>query len=283
MTRPPALSATRTKEYLQCPLKFRYSVVDGIPQPPTVATVKGNVVHKALEDLFSVPPSSRTLATAQGMLPEVWRSTLQRSKETAELFSDSSTLAAAQADTEQLLENYFRMERPENLHPRGREQFVDARLDSGILLRGIIDRIDEAPDGALRVVDYKTGRAPSPRFLEEALFQMRFYALLLRQAWRLPRRMQLLYLRASDVLTLDPHDRDIAEFEGRIEGIWDRIERDATRTDFVPRTSRLCDWCAYQASCPAFGGTIPPPSEEGLARLLEIRQKSAGASPSLVT
>ena len=49
MSRPPALSASRAKEYQQCPLKFRYSVVDGLRQPPTEATVKGTVVHKVLE------------------------------------------------------------------------------------------------------------------------------------------------------------------------------------------------------------------------------------------
>ena len=61
-------------------------------------------------------------------------------------------------------------------------------------LLGFIDRVDRAPDGRLRVVDYKTGKAPSPRYVDEALFQMRFYALLLARTQVLPSRMQLGYL-----------------------------------------------------------------------------------------
>ena len=52
------------------------------------------------------------------------------------------------------------------------------------MLRGFVDRLDSRADGALRVVDYKTGRAPSPGFEQKAMFQMRFYALVL---WQLDR------------------------------------------------------------------------------------------------
>lgn len=274
MPRPPALSASRAKEYLQCPLKFRYSVVDAIPQPPTEATVKGNVVHKLLENLFALPSASRTETTAKGMLPAAWDAILRRDPAAAELFSTPEASRAGYADTESLLEGYFRMERPQNLAPKRREDFVETSLSSGLRLRGIIDRIDEAPDGALRVIDYKTGRAPSPRFIDDALFQMRFYALMLKYSWRLPRRMQLLYLRTENVLTLDPDSADIEAFESEVDQLWDRIESDARAESFSPRTSRLCDWCAYQDNCPAFGGTAPPPPEEGLERLLQIRQSA---------
>ena len=54
------------------------------------------------------------------------------------------------------------------LHPRGPAAARAGRaralrrdlLDSGLLLRGFIDRVDIAPTGAIRVVDYKTGRSP---------------------------------------------------------------------------------------------------------------------------
>ena len=59
--------------------------------------------------------------------------------------------------------------------------------------------------GEVRIVDYKTGKAPRPEYAEGALFQMKFYALVV---WRLkrvvPRRLQLVYLGSGDVLTYDP-------------------------------------------------------------------------------
>lgn len=272
MSRPPALSASRAKEYLQCPLKFRYSVVDSIPQPPTEATVKGNVVHRVLEKLFELPAASRTVTSAKGLLPAAWKTILGRDPLAAELFATPQVAAAGMADTETLIEGYFGMEHPQNLAPKRCEDFVEVSLASGLRLRGIVDRIDEAPDGALRVIDYKTGRAPSPRFINDALFQMRFYALMLKHSWRLPKRMQLLYLRTGSVLTLDPDPRDVEAFEGEVNELWSQIESDARAQSFLPRTSRLCDWCAYQKECPAFGGSVPAMPEEGLERLLAIRQ-----------
>ncbi len=272
--RPPALSASRAKDYLQCPLKFRYSTIDGIPQPPTEATFKGTVVHLVLERLFDLPAADRTPEQAQSLLPAAWADTMESEKGSEDLFPNANQENRAYESTKDLVANYFHLERPQNLHPRGREEFLDARLDNGILLRGIVDRIDQAPDGALRVVDYKTGKSPHPRFVNEALFQMRFYALLLQQAWQLPKRMQLLYLRDGQVLTLDPQAQDIERFALDVEDLWRDIEADALAGEFKPKTSRLCDWCAYQDICPAFGGTEPEIPEAGRARLLAVRQST---------
>jgi putative RecB family exonuclease len=49
---------------------------------------------------------------------------------------------------------------PRRLEPAERELYVETLLDSKLLLRGFIDRLDVAPTGEIRVVDYKTGRAP---------------------------------------------------------------------------------------------------------------------------
>src|SRR5450756_3227373 len=72
-------------------------------------------------------------------------------------------------------------------------------------LRGIVDRVDVAPDGAIRVVDYKTGRSPKPGFESGALFQMRFYALVLsRLRGRVPAMLQLVYLGDGTLLRHSP-------------------------------------------------------------------------------
>ncbi|MGM9213095.1 RecB family exonuclease, partial [Campylobacter jejuni] len=72
-------------------------------------------------------------------------------------------------------------------------------------LRGYVDRLDVAPTGELRVVDYKTGRSPSQLFEAKALFQMKFYALVL---WRtrgvVPRMLQLVYLGNSELVRYEP-------------------------------------------------------------------------------
>ena len=139
-----------------------------------------------------------------------------------------------------------------------------------------MDRLDVAPDGAMRVVDYKTGRSPGTRFMEEALFQMRFYALVL---WRLrgraPARLQLVYLKDGRVLTHDPRLAELERTETRLAHLWDEVEDCARTGSFRPRRSRLCDWCAFQAQCPLFGGTTPQVPDDGIARLLSARRAAA--------
>ena len=142
-----------------------------------------------------------------------------------------------------------------------------ALLDSGLRLRGYVDRLDEAPGGALRVVDYKTGRAPREGFEAKAMFQMRFYALVL---WRLrgevPRLLQLLYLGSGEVLRYEPDEADLRATERKVLALWDAIARATERGDWRPSPSKLCDWCDHQALCPAFGGTPPPfPAEAAAA------------------
>ena len=112
--------------------------------------------------------------------------------------------------------------------------------------------------------------------MEEALFQMRFYALVL---WRLrgraPARLQLVYLKDGRVLTHDPRLAELERTETRLAHLWDEVEDCARKGSFHPRRSRLCDWCAFQAQCPLFGGTTPQVPDDGIARLLTARRTAA--------
>ena len=132
-------------------------------------------------------------------------------------------------------------------------------LDGGLRLRGYVDRLDLAPSGDLRVVDYKTGSAPREAFEAKALFQMKFYALVL---WRtrgvVPRQLRLLYLRDREALSYAPDAEELRRFERTLHAIWAAISKARQSGDFRPSPSRLCAWCDHQALCPAFGGTPPP-------------------------
>ncbi|SKX04956.1 RecB family exonuclease [Mycobacteroides abscessus subsp. massiliense] len=66
--------------------------------------------------------------------------------------------------------------------------------------------------------------------------------------------------------------------------IWRAIQNLGTTGDFRPNPSRLCDWCAHQSLCPAFGGTPPPypgwPSDYGVSDTdIEDAEASATAIP----
>ena len=256
MSRHAALSPSRAKDFKQCPLMFRFRTVDRLPEPPSLEALRGTLVHSVLEHLYDRPAAARTEEAAQGLLLPRWNAHLESKPRDRETW-----LGRART----LIANNFRWENPSFLAPAGREQFVNARLDSGLAVRGIVDRIDEAPDGALRIVDYKTGKSPGPRFQGEALFQMRFYtAAIALSRGKLARRTQSIYLKDGRTLTYDPVP-DAVVFE--LDAVWNAIEERLDAADFEHKPSRLCDWCHFQEHCPAFGGAAPPMSEEGAAAL----------------
>lgn len=280
--RRAALSPSRAKDFLQCPLLFRFRAIDRLPEPPSPAATKGTLVHAVLERLFDLPAADRTEQAAQELLDPQWDQLRERRPELAGLFTGPEELDAWLAQARALLTAYFRMENPRRLEPAEREMLVETESDTaGVLLRGFIDRLDVAPDGAVRLVDYKSGRGPGPRFVDEALFQMRFYALMI---WRLrgvvPARLQLVYLGDGRILTHDPEPAELLALEERIGRLWAEITEAARTGVFPVRTSKLCGWCSFQQLCPAFGGTPPEMPADGVDYLLTASASSSTTSPA---
>lgn len=97
---------------------------------------------------------------------------------------------------------------------------------------------------------------------------MRFYATALYYSENvLPARTQLLYLKDGRTLTYDPVPADVDATTAELESIWSAI-RGAIDTGFQPQTGPLCNWCHFKEICPAFGGTAPEISADGVTALL---------------
>jgi putative RecB family exonuclease len=255
------LSPSRAADFKSCPLLYRYRCVDRLPETPSLAAVRGTMVHAVLEALFDLPAAERTLAAARGLLPAAWQRVREEEPGVEELFAgdvDGDEFTEWMASAAMLLGNYFDLEDPSRLEPAAREERIEVVVD-GLRMRGYVDRLDVTPAGDIRVVDYKTGTTPREAFEAKALFQMKFYALVL---WRtrgvVPRQLRLMYLADSDTLSYAPEAEELERFERTVQAIWAAIERAMQTGDFRPSPSRLCDWCDHKALCPAFGGTPPP-------------------------
>jgi putative RecB family exonuclease len=255
-----ALSPSRAADFMSCPLLYRFRTIDRLPEPPSPDALRGTVVHKVLEDLFDLPAARRTPEEAGEMLLPVWERIRADEPDVATLFGeDGPALTAWLVSCRTVLERYFTLEDPTRLEPAERELYVETVLDSRLLLRGYVDRLDVAPDGRLRVVDYKTSKAPNPLFEAKALFQMRFYALVLwRLRGRVPSVLQLVYLGSGEILRYEPDEADLRATERKVEAVWRAIRTAEESGDWQPHRSRLCDWCAHRSICPAWGGTPPP-------------------------
>jgi putative RecB family exonuclease len=289
-----SLSPSRASDFKTCPLLYRFRCIDHIPERPTVDKLRGSVVHAVLDRLFDLPAQQRTYPAAAALLEPEWRRLVEAEPELAQLFAAAERAEAAGASgptgsavaaeptepagptaladgdsgvalaewlasARSLLAGYFALEDPRRLEPAAREELVEVALDGGVLLRGYVDRLDVAPTGEIRVVDYKTGGIPREAYEVRALFQLKFYALVL---WRtrgtVPRQLRLMYLGDRDTLTYVPDADELARFERTLLAIWRAIQRATLTGDFRPSPGRLCDWCDYRALCPAHGGTPPP-------------------------
>ncbi|MEW1549018.1 RecB family exonuclease [Streptomyces tsukubensis] len=258
---PMSLSPSRASDFMQCPLLYRFRVIDKLPEKPSPAATRGTLVHAVLERLFDAPAAERTAPRAKALVPGQWDRLLAGRPELGGLFADDAggeQLARWLGEAEALVERWFGLEDPTRLEPAERELFVEAELESGLRLRGVIDRVDVAPTGEVRIVDYKTGKAPRPEYGEGALFQMKFYALVV---WKLknvlPRRLQLVYLGSGDVITYDPVPADLERVERKLLALWDAIRLATETGEWRPRPTKLCGWCDHQEFCPEFGG-VPP-------------------------
>jgi putative RecB family exonuclease len=255
-----SLSPSRAGDFMACPLLFRYRTIDRLPEPFSPDAVRGTVVHKVLEDLFDLPAAHRTRDRAADLLVPAWEAVLEADPEVAEMFGEEGPeVGAWLASCEESLSRYFALEDPTRIEPAERELYVETLLDSKLLLRGYVDRVDVAPTGEIRVVDYKTGKAPHESYEAKALFQMKFYALVI---WRtrgvVPRMLQLIYLGSGELLRYSPDEADLVATERKVEALWKAIVTARETGDWRPNPGVLCGWCSHQAICPAWGGTPPP-------------------------
>ncbi len=255
-----SLSPSRAGDFMTCPLLYRFRTIDRLPEQPSPEAVRGTVVHKVLEDLFDLPAPDRTPERAADLLAPSWEALLAEEPGLAEMFgNEGPEIGVWMASCKEALDRYFTLEDPRRLEPAQRELYVETVLDSKLLLRGFVDRLDVAPTGEVRVVDYKTGRSPSEFFEAKALFQMKFYALVLwRSTGTMPTVLQLIYLGNGEVLRYSPDESDLRATERKVQAVWGAVNRAAESGDWRPKKGPLCAWCSFQQLCPEFGGTPPP-------------------------
>jgi putative RecB family exonuclease len=252
-TIPTSLSPSRVESFLSCPLAFRFSSIERLPDPPTVATTRGSLVHRALELLFLAPAPDRT-AVALDRCVDAAIDEYRSHDDFLLLRLDDAAEAAFFDAARRIAANYLRMEDPTKVRDIGLELRLEASVGD-LTLRGIIDRLDLDDDGELVVVDYKTGRAPRPGWERTSMAGIHFYAFLCESVFdRRPAEIRLMYLASGETIRTRPTAQSTRFMTTRTNAVWKAVATACERDDFRPKRSRLCDFCAYQRWCPEFGG-----------------------------
>jgi putative RecB family exonuclease len=249
---PTSLSPSGVERFTSCPLSFRFASIQRLPEPPSVHTTKGSLVHRALELAYSAPAAARTPERFRDALVTA-RAEFEASGELGELALGDEARAEFDEDCSALVERYLRMEDPTRVDPIGLELRLEAAVGS-LRLRGVIDRL-ELRDGELVVTDYKTGRSPSVNWEQKSLAGVHFYSFLCDAIFgRRPAAIRLMYLRTGETIEAVPSERSVRFLTTRATAVWRAVEQACRTGDFRPRPSALCGSCAFQAWCPSFGG-----------------------------
>ena len=111
--------------FTSCPLAFRFSYIERLPEPPSAPASKGTLVHLALQHLMWRPPSERTMDAALLDLARAGEE-LAADPEFSQLALSDDEWAAFHADAEVLLRRYFEMEDPRSITVLGVELRVTA-------------------------------------------------------------------------------------------------------------------------------------------------------------
>ena len=243
------LSFTRVDTFEQCPRRFRYQYVDGLPQAPAPQLSFGSSLHTTLEWIYDRKhPELPTLEETLQALYAAWDSSGYADVDRGE------QLAAYEHARRIVTELHARIEQDGFRLPAAVEAWFELPFDGDIVVVGAIDRIDADTEGALHVIDYKSNRRARTRAQVRSSLQLALYALATKELYgQLPKTVGLDFIVPGVMVVVPIDELDLASVPSRLADVAQRIRSG----EDVPTPNRLCDWCDFKAICPAWSQEFP--------------------------
>jgi putative RecB family exonuclease len=266
---PGSLTPTKVTTFRECAFAFRLSVIDKVPQPTNIWTMRGSIAHRVLDRLyFDVPKGKRSEEVAREIFDSVYHDYCDHEPFSALIEAmDEKTRITYKDSVWDMVRADFSIEDPNQVEVIGTELMLETEFE-GVRLRGIIDRLDLNSDGSLTVVDYKTGRMPSMVKEQEKLIGVHFYAYLCESVLgSRPKSVQLLYLKDKVTIESHPTERSTRALKMKTGAIWKAVVYACENDDFRPRPSHLCSYCHYSMICPANNPCTQRPNPSTVLKL----------------
>jgi DNA helicase-2/ATP-dependent DNA helicase PcrA len=241
--RPLSLSYGQISDYLDCPARYRYAHVIGIPTPASHQMAYGRALHAAVQAYHrrQLAGESMSLEQLQAELDAAWESVGFLTRQHEE---------ARRAAAREALARFWTEQQADPAHPVAVEQ--DFRVQLGRdRVRGRYDRVDRDADGRVVITDYKTADVRDPatanRRARESL-QLSIYALAHEaQHGRPPDEVALHFLDSGLVGRAAPSPRRLERATQQVVEVGEAIR--AGRFDAAPSPMK-CGFCPFREICP---------------------------------
>jgi DNA helicase-2/ATP-dependent DNA helicase PcrA len=233
-----AMSAHAVESYAACPLKFKLERDWKIPGDAAAAMQYGSAMHTVLRQYYDPAPQAPSLTVEETL------EAFQREFSKA-IIDDPVQRGLYEKLGEQQLRALLQSQ------PRGSVDVVAAEVSFTFNLgaqkiKGRIDRVDRIEENLVRVIDYKSGAAKTPRYADDSL-QLSIYAMGARALGFVPRELVFLNLKGNEQVVTTRSPAQLERAQQRIED----AARGIAAGDFAPRTGQHCQWCDFQSLCPA--------------------------------
>ncbi len=272
--RAAVFALTALERYLDCPYRFFAADVLRLEEPPEdeptlTPRARGRFIHEVFQVFFDEwqrrghrTVTAEHLDEARALFREVAGPLLARLPEAEAALERARLLGSAVAVG--LADVVFAMEAERNRevlerlleHPLEGEFTLGDVSGRTVPLKGIADRIDLLEDGTLRVIDYKSGRAPDPkRALQVAVYSLCAEERLAGRhgrSWRVGEAAYIAFTGKRAVLPIvRPGDEEAgAVLDSARERLFRAVDGIAAG-EFPPRPAdtSICAWCAFAVVC----------------------------------
>ncbi len=242
---PPAsslnrLSATAVESYGVCPLQFKLEREWRIPREVPAAMQYGASMHRVLKTFFDSVQQDRALSGEA--LIDLFRDDFAQA-----VIDDPYQRELYEQQAVQQLGDFLKIvSRSSPVRVLHTEQHFEIRVGEATVA-GRIDRIDDLGNGAVAIVDYKTGKPRAQEDADESL-QLSIYAIAAQEKWGYRAERLVFYnLEENTAITTGRHRLQLDEARAKIADVADRI----AALQFDAKPGYHCRFCPYRNLCPA--------------------------------